>query len=77
MEKFFKFSQYQTTAKQEIIAGITTFLTMAYIVFVNPVMLSATLGYDAIVGVAMILLGVGIGFSTGILAPTTAERLSK
>ncbi len=36
------------------------------------VMLSATLGYDAIVGVAMILLGVGIGFSTGILAPTTA-----
>ncbi len=36
------------------------------------VMLAATLGYDAIVGVAMILLGVGIGFSTGILAPTTA-----
>lgn len=42
MEKFFKFKQYNTTAKQEIIAGITTFLTMAYIVFVNPVMLSAT-----------------------------------
>lgn len=36
------------------------------------VMLAATLGYDAIVGVAMVLLGVGIGFSTGILAPTTA-----
>ena len=36
------------------------------------VMLAATLGYDAVVGVAMILLGVGIGFSTGILAPTTA-----
>lgn len=36
------------------------------------VMLAATLGYDAIVGVAIILLGVGIGFSTGILAPTTA-----
>ena len=42
MEKFFKLSHYHTTAKQEIIAGITTFLTMAYIVFVNPVMLSAT-----------------------------------
>ncbi len=42
MEKFFKFSHYHTSAKQEIIAGITTFLTMAYIVFVNPVMLSAT-----------------------------------
>ncbi len=36
------------------------------------VMLAATFGYDAIVGVAMVLLGVGIGFSTGILAPTTA-----
>lgn len=36
------------------------------------VMLAATLGYDAIVGVAIVLLGVGIGFSTGILAPTTA-----
>lgn len=36
------------------------------------VMLAATLGYDAIVGVAMVLLGVGIGFSTGVLAPTTA-----
>ena len=42
MEKFFILSHYHTTAKQEIIAGITTFLTMAYIVFVNPVMLSAT-----------------------------------
>ena len=36
------------------------------------VMLAATLGYDAIVRVAIVLLGVGIGFSTGILAPTTA-----
>lgn len=36
------------------------------------VMLAVALGYDAIVGVAMVLLGVGIGFSTGILAPTTA-----
>ena len=36
------------------------------------VMLAATLGYDAIVGVSIVLLGVGIGFSTGILAPTTA-----
>ena len=42
LERFFKLSQHNTTAKQEIIAGITTFLTMAYIVFVNPVMLSAT-----------------------------------
>lgn len=36
------------------------------------VMLAAMLGYDAIVGVGMILLGITIGFSTGILGPTTA-----
>lgn len=36
------------------------------------VLLSTALGYDAIVGVAMVLLGSGIGFSTGILQPTTA-----
>lgn len=42
LERFFEFSKHNTTAKQEIIAGITTFLTMAYIVFVNPVMLSVT-----------------------------------
>lgn len=35
-------------------------------------MIAASLGFDSVVGVAMILLGVGIGFSTGILAPTTA-----
>lgn len=36
------------------------------------VMLAVTLGYDAIVGVSIVLLGIGVGFSTGILAPTTA-----
>lgn len=36
------------------------------------VMIAATMGYDAVTGVAVILLGVGIGFSTGVLAPTTA-----
>lgn len=42
MEKFFKLKEKNTTVKQEIIAGITTFLTMAYIVFVNPSILSDT-----------------------------------
>lgn len=36
------------------------------------VMLAATLGYDAIMGVAIVMLGVGIGFSSGIFASTTA-----
>lgn len=36
MEKFFKLKQYGTDVKTEVIAGITTFFTMAYIIFVNP-----------------------------------------
>jgi len=42
LEKLFKLSEHNTTLKTEVIAGFTTFLTMAYIIFVNPAMLSAT-----------------------------------
>ena len=42
LEKLFKFKEHNTNARTEIIAGITTFLTMAYIIFVNPSMLSDT-----------------------------------
>jgi len=45
-EKFFKLKQNGTNPRTEIIAGITTFLTMAYILAVNPSILSAT-GMDA------------------------------
>ncbi|HSK46534.1 MAG TPA: NCS2 family permease [Coriobacteriia bacterium] len=41
MEGFFKFAERGTDLRTELIAGITTFLTMAYIVFVNPGILSA------------------------------------
>lgn len=40
MEKFFKLTEKKTTVKTEILAGITTFLAMAYILGVNPVVLS-------------------------------------
>lgn len=40
LEKIFKLKQNYTNWKQEVIAGVTTFLTMAYILFVNPIMLS-------------------------------------
>ena len=39
MEKIFKLQEHGTTYKREIIAGLTTFLTMAYILAVNPGML--------------------------------------
>ena len=40
MEKFFKLKENGTDVKTEIIAGITTFMTMAYILAVNPDILS-------------------------------------
>lgn len=40
MEKFFKLSERNTTVSKEIIGGITTFLAMAYILAVNPGILS-------------------------------------
>ena len=42
LEKQFKLSENHTTVKTEILAGVTTFMTMAYIIFVNPGILSAT-----------------------------------
>jgi adenine/guanine/hypoxanthine permease len=41
-EKFFQLKEKKTTVGTEIIAGCTTFLTMVYIIFVNPSILSAT-----------------------------------
>ncbi|CAM2839748.1 NCS2 family permease [Hathewaya histolytica] len=46
MEKFFKLKENNTNIKTEIVAGITTFMTMAYILIVNPSILSAA-GMDS------------------------------
>ena len=42
LESLFKLRDHGTDVKTEVLAGLTTFLTMAYIVFVNPSILSAT-----------------------------------
>jgi AGZA family xanthine/uracil permease-like MFS transporter len=42
MEKFFKFEEHGTTKGRETVAGITTFLSMVYILAVNPNILSAS-----------------------------------
>ena len=41
LEKMFHLKENHTTAKTEVLAGITTFMTMAYILAVNPSMLAA------------------------------------
>ncbi|WP_076460219.1 NCS2 family permease [Marinobacterium stanieri] len=46
LDKLFKLSEHQTSVKTEVVAGLTTFLTMAYIIFVNPSMLAAA-GMDS------------------------------
>ena len=42
LENFFKLKEHKTDARTEIIAGLTTFMTMAYILAVNPDIMSAT-----------------------------------
>ena len=41
-ERLFKLSEHNTTVRTELVAGVTTFLTMSYIIFVNPDILSST-----------------------------------
>jgi len=40
LEKLFKLSEHGTNVRTELLAGLTTFLTMAYIIFVNPAMMA-------------------------------------
>ena len=42
LERYFGFAEHQTNWRIEVLSGITTFVTMAYIIFVNPAILSET-----------------------------------
>ena len=42
LERIFDLESNNTNIKQEFLAGFTTFITMAYIIFVNPQMMSAS-----------------------------------
>ena len=41
IESFFRLAEHNTTLWREVGAGFTTFITMAYIIFVNPQMMAA------------------------------------
>jgi len=64
IEKLFHLQENSTTAKTEIIAGVTTFMTMAYIIFVNPSILSQT-GMDF--GAVMVATVVGSALATLVM----------
>lgn len=60
MNDFFKLTENNTTAKTEIIAGITTFVTMAYILVVNPVYLQiAGMDFNAVFMATCISAAIG------------------
>jgi len=40
LKKYFNYKKHKTDFKTEVLAGVTTFLTMAYIMFLNPFILS-------------------------------------
>ncbi|MEQ6888303.1 NCS2 family permease [Halomonas sp. CS7] len=60
IDNHFKLTEHRTDVKTEVIAGITTFLTMAYIIFVNPSILSQTgMDYGAVFVATCVAAAVG------------------
>jgi AGZA family xanthine/uracil permease-like MFS transporter len=67
IERFFALQERRTTVRQETLGGVATFLTMSYIVFVNPAILSsAGLPFEA-VAVATALAAAGFTLAMGLL----------
>jgi len=68
LSKYFKFKRRQTSIRIELIAGLTTFLTMAYIIAVNPAILGVTgMDKEALIAVTCIMSG-GASLAVGLLA---------
>ncbi|MCL9773152.1 NCS2 family permease [Vibrio methylphosphonaticus] len=68
LERLFKLSENGTNVRTEIIAGLTTFLTMAYIIFVNPAILAdAGMDRDAVFVATCLAAAIGC-FIMGFVA---------
>jgi AGZA family xanthine/uracil permease-like MFS transporter len=68
VESYFKFAERGTNFGTEIRAGVTTFMVMAYIIFLNPAILSAA-GLDPVAGAAATALIAGImTIAMGVIA---------
>ena len=60
LKEYFKFAERKTTLSTEVIAGMTTFLTMAYIIILNPGVLSkAGMDFDGVFMATIIASAVG------------------
>jgi len=68
LERYFQLKKHGTSVRTEVLAGCTTFLTMAYIIFVNPAILSdAGMDFGAAFTVTCVAAAIGSGLM-GVLA---------
>lgn len=76
LDRFFKLHEHKTDVRTEVIAGLTTFITMSYIIFLNPIIMSKTgMPFDGLflatcigAAIATIFMGVYANWPIG-LAP--------
>ena len=70
LRKLFKLDENKTTVRTEVVAGITTFMTMAYILAVNPSILSAAgiriIASQPIGRKESLVLAISFGFGLGV-----------
>lgn len=64
IQRYFEFAEHETNYRKEILGGLTTFLAMAYILFVNPATLSVT-GMDE--GAVFVATALAAAFGTLIM----------
>ncbi|MBI4810228.1 MAG: NCS2 family permease [Ignavibacteriales bacterium] len=68
LEKLFKLSENQTSIRTEVVAGLTTFMTMSYIIFVQPAVLAqAGMDFGAVMTATCIASAIGT-FLMGFMA---------
>ena len=81
LDKFFGITSSGSSVKKEIIAGLTTFMTMSYIIFVNPDILSNSgMPRDALItatclaaAFASILMGLYANYPIGLATSMTSN----
>lgn len=67
LDRLFKISQRGSTVRREAIAGTTTFMTMAYIIFVNPSLLSSPAGANMDFDAVMVATCLGSALATVLM----------
>jgi AGZA family xanthine/uracil permease-like MFS transporter len=68
LERLFRLAEHRTTARTELIAGATTFMTMAYIVVVNPQTLASPAGANMDFNAVMAATCIGAAAGTLLMA---------